>query len=305
MSIAATLVASASSLASAAIITTESVAASGSEGLGNLIATGLPSAIASFLPSGATTTTPLTATVIAVPQAVEFAATFTGGLYGGLAAVRAEFDAVGVATIAIVSGLGGGMIRDVLLQDQGVYALEHPRLLLAALVGALIAFFFASATHRATGAMRFIDAISLGLFAVAGADKALLAGLTFIPVVMLGTITAVGGGLLRDLLMGKVPHILRPGTLYAAVAVVGSALYVVLAGWLNVVKPLGLVIVVLVVVLLRMIAVRFGWQAPIPTDLTPAVSRFPRHAVQFATRNRRRAKGTANPTEDDSSIPDD
>ena len=286
MSVAATLAASASVAASAALSASQSVVGSGTAGIEAFIATGLPGAVASLLPSGVTTTAPLSSSVISVPGAFELAATFTGGLYGGLRAVRAEFDAVGVATIAIVSGLGGGMIRDVLLQSQGIYALQNPGLLLTVLLGALIAFFFAGATTRAARPMRLIDDIALGLFAVAGTDKAVLAGLSAIPVIMLGTITAVGGGLLRDLLMGKIPHILRPGTFYAAAAVMGSTLYVLLAEWLNLVKPVALVLVVGAVVLLRTLSESRGWHAPVPTDLTHVVARIPRHAVRFATRGR-------------------
>jgi len=299
----ASLAPTATAIATAAQSATHSAVATGA-GLESAITSALSSAVASILPSGATTTAPIDSSAITVPLRFEFAATFAGGLAGGLAAVRMKFDAVGVATIALVSGLGGGIMRDVLLQNQGIYALQRPALLLAALVGALIAFYFAGAARKARRAMYLIDAISLGLFAVAGADKALNSGLTFIPVVMLGAITSVGGGVIRDVLMDKVPQILRPGTLYAFAAILGSVLYVTLVAGLNIVKPLALVVVVAAVVLLRSIAIVRGWNAPVPVDLTPRVSRIPRHAVRWM-------RGTSSPrpsgpeTGADDSEPDD
>jgi len=285
MSVVAALAATATIVASATQSAVESSMTTGSPGnIASMVTSGLPSAVASILPSGVTTTAPLTSSVITLPQTFELAATFAGALAGGLVAVRAEFDAVGVTTIAIVSGLGGGIIRDVLLQSHGIYALERPALLLAVLTAALVAFFFAGAARHAKLPMDIIDAISLGLFAVAGSDKSLLAGLTVIPVIMLGTITAVGGGLLRDILMGKVPHILRPGTLYAAAAVVGSVVYVLLVGWLNIVKPVALAVVVILVVLLRVFGMWRGWRTPTPRDFTPEVSRIPKHAVRWILR---------------------
>jgi uncharacterized membrane protein YeiH len=301
MSVVAALAATATIVASATQSAVESSMTTGSPGsITSMVTSGLPSVVASILPSGVTTTAPLTSSVITLPQTFELAATFAGGLAGALVAVRAEFDAVGVTTIAIVSGLGGGIIRDVLLQDQGIYALERPGLLAAVLLAAVVAFFFSGAARHAKLPMDVIDAISLGLFAVAGSDKSLLAGLTVIPVIMLGTITAVGGGLLRDILMGKVPHILRPGTLYAAAAVIGSVVYVLLAGWLNIVKPVALAVVVVLVVLLRVIAILRGWNAPVPRDFTPEVSRIPRHAVRWILRSPNDANQATEHSDDDS-----
>lgn len=265
----------------------DSVAATGSGGLEALVTSAVASIAASALASGLTTTAPVSATVVALPAYIELSAAFTGGLYGGLAAVAEGFDIMGVVTIAVVAGLGGGIIRDVLLQKHGIFALDNPSVLLAVLVAALVAFFFASAAKRAHSPLFVIDAIALGLFAVAGTDKALLAGLTVVPAILLGTITSVGGGVLRDVLMNEVPEALRPGALYAVAAVVGSTTYVTLVLGLGLVKPIAMGIVVLIVVLLRVLAVRLGWQSPMPTDLSLAVTRLPQHAARLLSRRRR------------------
>lgn len=266
---------------------TGAIVATGSGGLEAILPSAVASAFASILPSGLTTTAPASATIVALPAYMELSSAFTGGLYGGLAAVAEGFDIMGVVTIAVVAGLGGGIIRDVLLQKHGIFALDNPSVLLAVLVAALVAFFFSSAAKRVHTPLFVIDAVALGLFAVAGADKALLAGLSVVPAILLGTITSVGGGVLRDVLMNEVPEALRPGALYAVAAVVGSSTYVTLLLGFNVVKPVAMAVVVSIVVLLRVLAVRLGWQSPMPTDLTLAVTRLPQHAASLLSRRRR------------------
>ena len=240
--------------------------------------------VASALPSGATTTAPVTSAVILVPAAFEITATFAGALAGALVGVELRFDLVGIATLAVVSGLGGGIIRDMLLQDYGIYALENPRLLVATIVAALIVFFFFSLADRLQWSLFMVDALALGIFAAIGSDKALVAGLAVVPAVLLGTITAVGGGLLRDILTNDVPQVLRPGGYYATVAVTGSVCYLALVEWLNVVKPLALLVAVAVVVGLRLLTHLLGWQTPTATDLTPLVVSAPWKAVETGGR---------------------
>lgn len=265
-----------STLATAALVATPSSVATGAAGFGAMVAsavaTAVPSVVASALPSGLTTTAPAASSAVSVPAWLELTAGFTGALSGGLVGVRMKFDLVGVVTVALASGLAGGIIRDMLLQTHGIYALEHPWLLMVVVVGALMAFFFQSGVETVRDKLFLIDALSLGLFAIVGADKALRADLTFIPAVMLGTITSVGGGIVRDMLCNQVPRVLKPGALNGAAAALGATTYVTLVMWLNFVKPLAMAACVLLVVTLRVLAVWRGWQAPTPRDLTPIVT---------------------------------
>lgn len=274
------MAATASTTATASIAATAALAPE----LGSTIATAALEFVASALPSAATTTTPITAVAVQVPATFEITATFAGALAGAVVGVKLRFDLVGIATLAVVSGLGGGIIRDVLLQKYGIYALENPQLLIAALLAAVVVFFFFSVADRLQWILFLVDALSLGIFAAIGTDKALLAGLAVVPAILLGTITAVGGGLLRDVLTNDVPQVLRPGGYYATVAVAGSVSYIALAGWLNVVKPFALLASVIIVVGLRLITHRLGWQTPTATDLTPLVASAPRHAVRTGGR---------------------
>jgi uncharacterized membrane protein YeiH len=303
--IAATAVHAAVVASHTATAAAEASATTGTGGIASFITTTVPSLVASVLPSGVTTTAPNAARVgsVTVPVAWDLLATFAGGLSGGLSAVRRKFDIVGVLSLAIVSGMGGGMIRDVLLQKYGIAAFQDNRYLLVAVIAAFVAFFFATWVHRLKTPILYISAVSLGLFVVVGADKALHAGLTVLPAIMLGTITSTGGGVLRDLLSDEVPSILRPGTLNSTAALIGSAVYVLLVVWLGVVKEAAALVAISLAVALRLLGLWRGWQGPVPRDYSESVLAFPRRLARAAVglrvrrraRARRRAAGDRGP----------
>ena len=250
-------------------------------GLASIIDTIVASAIASALPSQLTTTVPVAATIVMVPGIYEAIAAFVGGLSGAVHADERRMDVAGIMILAIVNALGGGMLRDVLLQNHGIAAFMNPRLLAVALIAGAFGFFFASAYRRLHRPFLYLDAISLGLFAVVGADKALAAQLSVIPAVLLGVITSVGGGMIRDVLCNETPQVMRPGTLSATAALLGSSLYVMLVTSMNIVKPVAMVATVLVTVAIRLLAIKHGWQAPMAVHLEPASGR----GWRFARRN--------------------
>lgn len=274
---AASVVASSSVAASAAA--TGSAVASIPSDIAGIVATTVPSIVASALPSGVTTTAPATSSAMVMPAYIDLSAAVAGGLVGGLTAVRHRFDLIGVAALALVGGLGGGIIRDVLLQHHGIWALSSSWPLLACLAGALVASFFFRLATRLRTPLVLVGALSMGLFAVAGADKAILAGLAVVPVILLGTITAVGGGVLTSMLLNEVPAVLKPGTLSATAAVAGATLYVVLVEWLGIVKPIAMAACVAVIVALRLFSIWLKWETPAPPDLSGAVLRLPRRFV--------------------------
>ncbi len=255
--------------------------------LGSIITTVVPSVVASALPSGVTTTVPVTAAPIGLPISFEIAAIFAGALSGALLGVNRRFDITGVAMLALVNGLGGGILRDVLLQDQGIFALEHPYALIAAVTASVIAFFFTSIAQRIRRVTSVIDAFSLALFCLVGADKALMAGLSAIPAVLLGTTTSIGGGVVRDVMTGEIPQVMRRGTYYAVAAFAGSSVYVLGTVWLNLAKPVALLISAIVTFGLRLGSLYLGWTTPEPYDLTPVVIGKPR---EFAHRTWKRVR---------------
>jgi uncharacterized membrane protein YeiH len=280
-----TLLAAAASVSATASAIASGVAATGTGGLVGLVTTTVPELVAGALPSAITTTAPASSSAIVMPVYIDLTAAFAGGLVGGLTAVEKHFDVTGVITLAVVGGLGGGILRDVLLQNRGIWALSSSEPLLACLMAALVAAFFYELANKLRGALLITGALSMGLFAVAGTDKAILSGLEWVPVILLGTITAVGGGVVQAMLLDEVPGVLRPGTLTASAAVAGAATYVLLVEYLGIVKPVAMTACVVMVVGLRLLSIKLGWESPTPNDLTGRVIALPRRLLPRAKKN--------------------
>lgn len=185
---------------------------------------------------------------------------FVFALSGATLAVQQRLDAFGVLFLAGVAALGGGVLRDLLL-DAPVAAFQDTRYLLVPVAAAALVFFFSPLVERLGPAVRLFDAAGLGLFVVAGTTKALNAGLALIPAVVVGCLTGIGGGLARDLLAGVVPVVLRR-EVYAVPAVLGALLVGVLHG-LDLTGPVAVTGAVLLVFGLRMLGVWRDWHAPV------------------------------------------
>ena len=152
---------------------------------------------------------------------LDLAGTFAFGLSGGLAAVRARLDLYGVVILAGVVGLVGGIIRDILLGALPPATFSDWRYLATAAVGGLVTFFAGPTLERLSHPLNVFDAAGLSLFCVTGATKALAFDVGPAQAVLLGVITATGGGMLRDVLVGEVPTVLRR-ELYAVPALIGA-----------------------------------------------------------------------------------
>ncbi|MEQ9316288.1 MAG: trimeric intracellular cation channel family protein [Henriciella sp.] len=148
---------------------------------------------------------------------------FVFAISGGVVAVRKEMDLLGVIVLAFLPAIGGGTLRDLLL-DQPVFWLNDSVTLLLAVAGGLVAFFFYRyvANFRA---LRWPDAVGMALFTVTGAAKAMALGHGFLVVIIMGAITASGGGLIRDVIANEEPLVLKEGELYATCAIAGSLVY--------------------------------------------------------------------------------
>src|SRR3954469_12351293 len=158
--------------------------------------------------------------------ALDLTGTFAFALNGSLTAIRlARLDVVGVVTLGMFTALGGGMIRDVLLDALPPATFSDWRYLTVAAVGSLVAFLFGRGLDRWAKPILVLDAAGLSLFAVSGALKGLDFGVGPAQAVILGAITGVGGGTLRDVLIREVPAVLTSG-LYAIPALVGALVVV-------------------------------------------------------------------------------
>jgi uncharacterized membrane protein YeiH len=186
--------------------------------------------------------------------------TFVFGVSGAMLAVRRRLDAFGITVLALAAALSGGMIRDLALGATPPAAFEDPRYLIAALGSALCVFFGHRLIARLGKPVMVLDALGLGLFAVAGCRKALLFGLDPLPAIILGIMTAVGGGALRDLLVSDVPRVLRE-EVYALAALVGATL-VVAGAALEAHEAWTAAVGVAAALLIRIVSVWRGWHAP-------------------------------------------
>jgi len=184
---------------------------------------------------------------------------------GSLLAARRGLDVFGFVVLALAAGTAGGALRDVLIGATPPAALADWRYAAVCAAAALFVFAFGTQATRVEPLIRVVDAFGLGLFAAAGTTKALDANLGATAAIFLGVLTAIGGGVARDLLAGLVPVVLR-SEIYALAAALGSIVIVVLAAAgvsLSIAAPAGAV----VATGLRLAAMRFNWQAPRRTPI--------------------------------------
>lgn len=182
---------------------------------------------------------------------------------GALAAGRKSLDLLGVLVIAAVTAIGGGTIRD-LLMDRTVFWMADPSYLWVILAAALLTVGWSHWFRPPRNSLAMADALGLGLFAIGGAQVAEAGGMSGIIVVLLGTMTGVAGGVLRDVLANDVPMILRRGDLYASAAIAGTTLYLVLQSFGVPPSPAALTGMATIVAL-RMAAIVWGLHLPVFT----------------------------------------
>lgn len=164
---------------------------------------------------------------LALPLVFDAVAITAGAISGALHATRRDFDVTGVLAIAFVSGLGGGVIRDVLLEQGTPAFLANPQFLAFAALGSVIGFLFARWAKGWTSAITVVDVATMGVWVILGCQKAIAAQLPVIGVVFVGVVAAVGGGLLRDLLCGDTPTAFTPGQWNAFAALWAAVTFVV------------------------------------------------------------------------------
>jgi uncharacterized membrane protein YeiH len=159
--------------------------------------------------------------------AVDIAGTFVFAVEGAMAAVNGNLDLIGVMTLAFSTALGGGIVRDVLLGALPPASLRDWRYPTIVLATAVLVFFLHQSVRAIPGsAIQVLDAAGLAIFAIAGTQKAMLYKMNPLVAVLLGTITGVGGGTIRDVLLNQVPKVLQL-EIYASAAMLGSACMIV------------------------------------------------------------------------------
>ncbi len=197
-----------------------------------------------------------------VQHSLELIGIFVFAISGALLAVRKNFDVFGIAVLAEVTALGGGLFRDLVIGAVPPAAFTDLGYFLTPLLATLLVFFLHPHVERIQVAVNVFDAAGLGLFCVAGTTKAYEYGLGLTASACLGLATAVGGGVLRDVLANEVPSLLRwDRDLYAVPAIVGSTM-VVLCIRYDALSPLTSALAVITGFVLRLLAMRYHWRAP-------------------------------------------
>ena len=196
-----------------------------------------------------------------LPVIFDLGATFACGLSGTLAGIRRNYDIVGVIALALVSGLGGGLIRDGLFLAQGpTPLLTNPQYIQVIGAAALCGIVFGSRIHHFSRLIAVVDALALGAYAAFGVQKSLLAGLAPAAAVLIGLVNAVGGGVLRDLLVREEPLVFKPGQFYLLTALAGAVTFVFCSITLELSANLAAIVAVALTFVFRSLTIAFNWR---------------------------------------------
>jgi uncharacterized membrane protein YeiH len=191
---------------------------------------------------------------------LDLGGTFVFAISGAVAAVKYRLDIFGVMVLAFAAGNVGGITRDLLIGATPPAAIDHLTYLGVSILAGLIVFFWDPVVTRHSNTVLWFDAVGLAFFAVAGAEKALLLGINPVMAALLGMLTGIGGGMLRDVLVMQIPAVLR-SDLYALAALIGAAI-VVGGHVLNVNAVATTIVGGLACFALRYMAIRHGWHLP-------------------------------------------
>lgn len=186
---------------------------------------------------------------------------FVFALAGATAAVRQRLDLFGVLVVSFATASAGGILRDLIIGAIPPATFRDWRYLAAAVLAGLVTFVWHGAIERLRNPVRVFDAAGLGVFAVAGTQKALAYGLQPVMAALLGMLTGIGGGIVRDLLLSRVPVVFEVGELYAIAALAGATLVVVghSLQWPELPTAIGGAVLCFA---LRLGAMRFNWRLP-------------------------------------------
>lgn len=193
---------------------------------------------------------------------LQMAATMVCAVGGALAAGRKRLDVIGVVFVSFAAAVGGGSLRDVLLDRNPVFWLAQPSYLTVSLVAGGVSWLYIRRWPAPARFLNFIDAFGLALFTISGIQITQEMGQGILICLVMGVVTGVAGGLLRDLLCGEIPSVFQGGELYASAALLGGVVFF-LAESLSADPRLSALIGAATVVVLRLAALYLGWRLPV------------------------------------------
>jgi uncharacterized membrane protein YeiH len=194
-----------------------------------------------------------------LPIEFDLAATFLGALTGTWAASRRGYDLVGALMLAFVSSVGGGLLRDSVFLMQIPVVMQHAEYLWTILAAVVVGTLSHRYAERFVHLFAYTDALAMGVYGIYGANRALIAGLSPEGAVVVGLCNAVGGGLVRDILVREEPIMFKPGQFYVVAALAGCIVFVALSNGYGMDDQWVAWIAIAVTVALRLLAVRFNW----------------------------------------------
>lgn len=203
---------------------------------------------------------------VPIPIAFEMLAVIVASASGVLSARENKLDLIGAIGMAVMVALGGGLIRDIILQEHDVYVLQQPLALPVSIATAAAVFMFPVVVEKPDRLVAALDIFSVGLFAVMGADKTMVYGYPLLTCVMMGFFTAVGGGMLRDVCLARVPYIFQRSNFYAMAAIGGAVTYMILVESFGLWNIAAAVVSVAITVLIRWWSVEFNVMSPTEFD---------------------------------------
>ncbi|VTR97974.1 Putative membrane protein OS=Desulfovibrio magneticus str. Maddingley MBC34 GN=B193_2724 PE=4 SV=1: UPF0126: UPF0126 [Tuwongella immobilis] len=232
---------------------------------------------------------------VMLPLEVELFATIVAAMSGALVALRRGYDTVGLFALAFITATGGGVLRDGLFLQNGPPAVTRdPRFVIAVAVACVAAVIVGLRVERHSRLIAVLDAVGLSAYAVVGVNKAMMSEMSPLAAILVGVISACGGGVMRDVIVREEPLLFKPGQFYALAALTGAVFYAGLVRVFQLAGTQAAFIAMTVAFILRVLAIRYNWQT-IPLVRTPTIP--PPHPTVSPVPN---APNSANPASADS-----
>ena len=204
---------------------------------------------------------PLLVRSVALPITIDLGATVLFSITGAMVAIRRHYDAIGLFVLALACGLGGGLLRDGLfIQDGPPAAMRNGAYVIAVIAGSVAATVFFKHVHRLSKPFLILDALGTAAYGVVGASKAFEAGLAVPACIFVGVVNAVGGGLIRDVLVREEPLLFKPGQFYVVASVLGVGAFALLSAYLHVPAIPSAVSAIAITFVFRLLAIFFDWR---------------------------------------------
>lgn len=210
--------------------------------------------------------------MLQIPIWLDLSAVIVGALAGVWAAQERKLDLVGYIGLSFLCGLGGGLVRDMAMQVGSVYMLQSPYAIPFVITTGIVGYFFPQFIKRYPNLLDWLDILSVGLFVVAGTDKAINYNLYPIACMLMGVITGVGGGMMRDVFLGDTPRIFQRSNFYAVAAIGGSVVYYSLAAVSHYNLEISAIASVATTMCLRRLSLHYNMTLPTEVDLAPKVA---------------------------------